>query len=52
MILPMRDAQTPVAGAARGEMPEARTDAAKPRSGHQPSARFKRTSAAPMIARP
>jgi HlyD family secretion protein len=33
MILPMRDAQTPVARAARGEMPEARTDAAKPRGG-------------------
>jgi hypothetical protein len=31
MNLPMPDAQTPVARAARGEMPETRTDAAKPR---------------------
>src|SRR5262245_51680244 len=31
MNLPMPDAQTPVAPAARGEMPETRTDAAKAR---------------------
>src|SRR5262249_43059150 len=33
MNLPTPDAQTPVARAARGEMPETRTDAAKPRGG-------------------